>query len=556
MKKSFLQSNFQQIALLILILLIGFLFRVINLTGDAPAGDISRSGVFYVDEGTYAHNVVNMALFGEWFLKDDYNAISNVPIFSLFQYAIVKAFGVGLAQIRYGGIIYSLLALFLLWLILKSLDSGAASIALILGAANYFFIIYSRLALLENLLILFLVIIAALLFLYHNTKKLIWLILATTCFAAGYFVKATVVFFLPVFLITIYLSSASWKIRLIHCSIFVIILAVLAIGTIQFWILPHQADWLYFQELNISSKLPDSPIQIFSNYARYFGNLKLFPFMPVTYTIFLSCLGYLIMCLYQKERISFAEIFFLTWALSGILFLGFFAYSPPRLSLILMPAIISLVSLFFSRMKQNDFHLAPYNFRFVMAIVALLSCSQMAFGIYRIIRDQHHFLSCYLPMLSIPVIGFLYWTNKKLLWKKYHSLFLISILSINLIQIGHYHFTIQFSYYHAMKDMKNRMDQYGAEPKILAGDIAPLVAAELKIKAVNIIFRPETERSRFVQQHPTFLLLQDNEQLIRLTQKMPDYLADVCLLKSYRIFNNYVNHDDSYFYRINWMKPE
>ena len=75
MAKPFSQSKIRTIALLLFILLIGFLFRFINLKGDAPAGDIFRSGVFYVDEGTYAHNVVNKALFGKWFLQDDYNAM-------------------------------------------------------------------------------------------------------------------------------------------------------------------------------------------------------------------------------------------------------------------------------------------------------------------------------------------------------------------------------------------------------------------------------------------------------------------------------------------------
>ncbi|UCE06937.1 MAG: glycosyltransferase family 39 protein [bacterium] len=549
------ESKVQQIALLVLTLLVGFFFRFINLTGDAPAGDISRSGVFYVDEGTYAHNVVNKALFDQWFLKDDYNAISNVPIFSMFQYAIVKIFGVGLAQIRFGGIFYSLLSLLLLWLILKSFDPDAAWIAFILGAGNYFFIIYNRLALLENLLILFLVIIFGLLFLYHKRQRLIWLVLATTCFVAGYFVKATVIFFVPVILITIYLTNPSWKMRLRHFIVFLTILFLLAIGGIYFWILPHQEDWLYFQQLNISLKLPDSPLQLVFNYARYIGNLKLFPFMPVTYAIFLYSVGWLIVNLIRKKEISFPEVFFMTWALSGILLLGFFAYSPPRFSLILIPAVVSLVAIFLTKMKQHNFYLPKQDAVLIVGIVALMCCSQIAFGFYRIIRDQHHYLSCYLPFLSLVVPGFLYWANKKLLQRKISYSLLISIIVINLAQIGHYHFTIKYSYYNAMRDMKYQMDQYPKQPKVLAGDIAPLVATELKMKAVNIIFLPQKERNRFLYCCPAFLVLQDRKQLIHLQRKMPEYLADIQLLKSYCIFNNYINKDNTYFFKINAQIP-
>ena len=74
--------------LIILAVIVGV--RLIYLHGDAPVADISRSGVFYVDEGTYAHNLANKMLFNKWFLDDDYNAIANVPIFVLCQYLFLK----------------------------------------------------------------------------------------------------------------------------------------------------------------------------------------------------------------------------------------------------------------------------------------------------------------------------------------------------------------------------------------------------------------------------------------------------------------------------------
>ena len=115
--------------------------RYIHLNGDAPVADISRSGVFYVDEGTYAHNVINKILFDKWFIDFDYNAITNVPIFSLSQYFLLKVLGVSLKSLRITGIIYSCLSILILWLLLKMQNISAASLALLLASINYFFII-------------------------------------------------------------------------------------------------------------------------------------------------------------------------------------------------------------------------------------------------------------------------------------------------------------------------------------------------------------------------------------------------------------------------------
>jgi len=552
MKNYFTIFLSRQTILAVLILLLGFCFRAMHLTGDAPAGDISRSGVFYTDEGTYAHNAVNKALFGTWFLRDDYNAVANVPVFSLFQYATMKVLGIGLVPIRLGAVFYSLVSLLLLWSILKAFDHTAAIIALVLGVSNYFFIIYNRLALLENLLILFLVIITGFLFRYHQRQKARWLMLATIFFVIGYFVKATIVFFLPVFLMTIYHTYDCWKKRIFQLAIFASTSVILVAVWVHFWIFPHFHDWQYFQQLNISQKFPNSLLQVLVNYARYAANLKLFAFMPVTYTNFLFYAAFLVIAFFKRRRLSFPELFFLTWAFSGILFLGFFAYSPPRFSLVLIPPIISLVAIFLSKLKQNqlDFRLLGRYLWLVLVIVGLICCVQVIFGIYRIARDHHQFLSCYLPLLSLPLLLVLFRANKILLPQKYAGMLLAAMLVINLFQIGQYHANMKFSCYRAIKDMQRFMEAFPGRPKVLAGDIAPFVATELKVKAVNIIFRPEAERQRFLRIRPNYLVLQDSRELKRLKQKMPVYLADIQLLKTYSVFNNYINDQDIHFYRI------
>ena len=533
------------------IIIFAFIVRFINLTGDAPAGDISRSGVFYVDEGTYAHNAVNKALFGEWFLQDDYNPISNVPIYSLFQFVILKIFGVSLKSIRYGGIFFFLFSLLLFWFFLKPFDRRAALIAIVLGASSYFFIIYNRIALLENLLVLFLSIVTAFLFLYHQKNKLIWLILATLFFVAGYFVKATIIFYSPLFLVAIFFSSNPLKPKLRHFSIFLLTAAMLAIISYFVWILPHQSDWIYFQNLNLFAKVTLSPIQILTNYGRYIFNLKLFQFMPVTYTLFLFSIGAILLNLVKGKKVTFAEAFFVTWAMSVFLFLGFFAYSPPRFSLILMPAIFCLVGLFLSKCLHGEYSLALKQNNILLTAIFLITGLQIWFGFFRIVRDGHFYLSCFLPLFSLPALFLLYLIPKNPGSQKIIFFMLIAILFLNIFQVGQYHFSMQHSYYNAIKSIEEAIRQAPEKEQVLAGDIAPLVATELNIKAVNIIFREETEQVRFLNQRPRFLILQDKNEMNRLQQKMPDYLNRVQLLKTYRIFENYVKNDDTYFYKIN-----
>jgi hypothetical protein len=302
---------------------------------------------------------------------------------------------------------------------------------------------------------------------------------------------------------------------------------------------------MYFQQLNISPKFPESLLDIFLSYVRYFGNLKLFGFMPIIYTVFLFYCGALFIRIFRKKQITFPEKYFITWAVSGILYLGFFAYSPPRFSLVLIPAIIVLVSIF---LMNYDFKLHHKSLIALIIVITIICTFQIIFGIYRIIRDQTHFLSCYLPLLSIPtIIVLILLKNDKALRK----LLLAGIITINLWQIGYYHFSIDFSYYNAIKDMEKLIKQYPGSTKVIAGDIAPLVATELQMKAVSIVFQPEKERARFLSQRPSFLVLQDNKYLLRLQEKMPEYLYDITLLKTYHIFKNYKTDEDTYFYRIN-----
>jgi len=543
-------NRFYKWMFLILLIAAGIWVRMIHILGDAPVGDISRSGVFYVDEGTYAHNVVNKVIFGNWFLKDDYNAIVNVPIFSLFQYGYLKAFGTNLKSLRYAGIIYISLALILLFLFLKT-DIIHALVVVLLGVLNYFFIIYNRLALLENLLILFLILTTIFLYLYFRKDSVFWLLVTIITFWAGFFVKATILFYLPLLILTIIIRPVTKEQKLNHLFIYTAISSFILLFVYFFWISPHEIDWNYFQGRNIHQYINESFLIFLINYARYFTNLKLFQFMPITYLMFLFYLTYLLYELYLKKRLPFQDWFFAGWAICAILFLGFFKYSPPRLSLILIPAIITLTASFLIKLYRGHLQFSDKNIFIIVIPVGILSICQIFFGLYRVIFYHQNFLSCYLPILSVVLLPLLILTAKQKINQKMMATFSLgAIVALNSFQIFKYHHNIQYSYYNAMKDMERLIEKEEADSNIILGDIAPLISIELKTKAVNIIYRSESENQRILNLRPNLLVLQDNKQLDRLNKQLPYYFKKIKLIKTYQIFHNYRNNDDTYFYRI------
>ena len=537
--------------IVLLILAVAAGIRIIYLHGDAPVADISRSGVFYVDEGTYSHNVVNKVIFNKWFLDEDYNAIANVPIFSLSQYLILNIFGVSLLSLRSSGIIYTVLSLLILFFLLKKKDFTLSIIVITLATVNYFYIIYNRLALLENLLILFLVIISLCLYYYFKENSIKWLIGAILIFWTGFFIKATILFYLPLLISTILIRPVSKMEKFNHLFLYSLISGFLLLIAYFFWIFPHIADWNYFQTRNIHQQINESFLIFISNYARYLSNLKLFQFMPITYLLFLIYSAYLIYEFYLKKKLSFLDWLFLSWAICGILFLGFFKYSPPRLSLILMPPILVLSASFLLRLYRKQIRFSDKNVFLLLTPVSLLALCQIFFGLYRIIYYKQNFLSCYLPLISLLVVPLLYLLMKYEINKKLAALILFAlILGLNSFQIYKYYSNIQFSYYNAIQDMKKVIEDEKSDVNVLLGDIAPLVSIELKTKAVNIIFRSDGEDKRILNKRPNLIVLQDNKQLERLNKKLPNYFRNVELIKSYEIFNNYQNNDDTYFYRI------
>jgi hypothetical protein len=105
-------------ALLLCLLALTIASHLIRLRADPPA-DLDWSGGYFADEGFWAHNARNEALFQKPLL-DDWDARIVSPVFARFQEYVFRLFGVGIVQVRLIGFLSSLLIAFSSFFLLKT----------------------------------------------------------------------------------------------------------------------------------------------------------------------------------------------------------------------------------------------------------------------------------------------------------------------------------------------------------------------------------------------------------------------------------------------------
>lgn len=133
-------------------LLIGFL-RFYHLEAD-PDVSLTRSGVFFSDEGWHAGNAVKKYLTGQW-ICDARNHILLMPLISPLLYGCYKLWGLSLFVTRLPFVIFSLVQIVIGgWFVFKKHRQSVPVwnvlfFYLFLSGTNYYFYIYSRLALLD-----------------------------------------------------------------------------------------------------------------------------------------------------------------------------------------------------------------------------------------------------------------------------------------------------------------------------------------------------------------------------------------------------------------------
>jgi hypothetical protein len=179
-------------AVLVLTLAGAALLRGLFLAADPPWR--STVGVVWHDEGAWVHNARNKALFGHWRL-DEWNPVFVAPVFTGLEYLSFSAFGVGVRQARLVSVAAGFMSVLLLARGVRRVAGPlAGSIAGLLLATNYVYVMYNRAAIMEGLMAAF--IVASWYCSTRAEKQPMWGALAGVCATLAFFTKAAAAFYI------------------------------------------------------------------------------------------------------------------------------------------------------------------------------------------------------------------------------------------------------------------------------------------------------------------------------------------------------------------------
>jgi hypothetical protein len=175
--------------------------HILHLSADFPNHTLWFSDwAKYTDEGWYGNAAVRAHLFGNWYLRGDFNPAPAVPVWPFLEWILFFFTGVSIEAARGLAVAFFFVNLPLSYLLLRS--SGPrwmAMLALTLIVTSPFLYCFSRLAILEPMLIAFTL---AALNLAVCLPRLRRPVVASACigllYALSTLTKTTAVFLLPV----------------------------------------------------------------------------------------------------------------------------------------------------------------------------------------------------------------------------------------------------------------------------------------------------------------------------------------------------------------------
>ncbi len=178
---------------LAVVLLTASAFRFIALEADPPS---TVHGHFITDEGWWAFNARNHALFGQWVL-DEYNpGYYAAPVYSFLLRLNYALAGVGLVQTRMVTAAAGLVSIICVGLILgKTTDRWSAVAGMAILGFDYFVVTFNRVAFVESVPSAWMAIALALYILGRNNRICLGLAGVTAVLAC--FAKINSAFFVP-----------------------------------------------------------------------------------------------------------------------------------------------------------------------------------------------------------------------------------------------------------------------------------------------------------------------------------------------------------------------
>jgi len=357
-------------ALILLLILLTAGFRLINLEADPPS-NFSWSGGYFADEGFWAHNARNAALFGKPVL-DEWDARVVSPLFSRLQVLIFHIFGAGLLQVRIIGILSSILLTVCSFLLIrKQFNAQISFLGAVLVSLSYPMLVLGRQGILDPF-----------------AAALAWSALALIIggspfglfFAGALAAAACVTKYLMIYVFLPFIVLLIDRRR----SFFVFSAGVAAVAAIWF----------------LGNYLPNR--ELLMSYSRYYSsqqsweigsvlkNIALQPFyLYFVKTPAILMLGNLMLwhLVFQYRKIGSVEKACWLWLLTGILFFSLWRYRPLRYYTSLLPPLCVLAGMALYKTNELAASLRGGWSRLVLVFGILAPASQIAFVLFDRLLD-------------------------------------------------------------------------------------------------------------------------------------------------------------------------
>jgi hypothetical protein len=352
-----------------LALLLGAALRLVWLTADPPAH--GAVGIVWHDEGAWAHNARNRALWGTW-RTDAWNPVFVAPVFTALEYAAFREFGVGSWQARLVPVASGLFAVAALAIGLWAAGGGrAAMVGAWLLATNYVFVMWNRAALMESTMTAFIVAGWAA---YAMTRwRPAFGYLAGTMVTLAWFTKAAAAFFVAAIVFDALLTLALARSARLRAIVSVDSpsavdtrgavatlagLAASAACVVVLFVLPHWSDYRFYNWQMSVTRKPSYTIRALMDRISWLPFVQGF-FSRMWAELVAASLAALVV-LSQWRRASPAERLLVLWLLAGFLELAVHDAGNERRYVMLIPALIGLAALLVGRTSTGTGDCPPY----------------------------------------------------------------------------------------------------------------------------------------------------------------------------------------------------
>jgi len=345
-----------------LALLLGAALRLVWLTADPPAH--GAVGIVWHDEGAWAHNARNRALWGTW-RTDAWNPVFVAPVFTALEYVAFRQFGVGTWQARLVPVASGLFAVAALAMgVWAAGGKRAAIVGAWLLATNYVFVMWNRAALMESTMTAFIVAGWAA---YAMTRwRPAFGYLAGTMVTLAWFTKAAAAFFVAAIVFDALLTLALTRSARLRAIVSVdspssedtrgavatlVGLAASAACVVALFVLPHWTDYRFYNWQMSVTRKPSYTIRALIDRISWLPFVQGF-FSRMWAELVAASLATLVVLAQWRRALPAARLLVL-WLLAGFLELAVHDAGNERRYVMLIPALIALAALLAGRRKGD-----------------------------------------------------------------------------------------------------------------------------------------------------------------------------------------------------------